>query len=813
MNELLSLQDLFNKKIFRIPDYQRGYSWTELQLEEFWNDILDLLPNREHYTGMISLKEVEINDTRDWQNEKWLLENWGYKAYHVVDGQQRLTTFIILINEIINFYKKNNKDKDLDKIFINSLPLTKIVEDYMVISKPDSAGVIKSFKFGYEVDNPSYEFFKCKILEEEFPGDINETFYTLNLEHAKEFFKENIKNLVNENGIEKLEEVFKKITLKLKFNMYYIENDFNVFIAFETMNNRGKKLSNLELLKNRLIYLSTVFNVSTDIQETVRKNINETWKTVYGRLGKNKVKPLNDDEFLNAHWIIYFGYTRSYNVTYNSFLLKDYFHQKNINVNKSIKETDEDNEFVPIEDEEDFQGADIKVNSKKHVLKIEHINNYVNSMKNIIPYWYQIHYPEEINNKKIKMYIEKLNRLGYANFKPLVCVLLSKKDVSDELKILCLKKIERFIFLHYRLNNYAGTYKNSFFFNMAHDFYIQEVNIEEILKNVSEINYLSENKVITSDGIFDKFDKKFKNSEGFYNWATLRYVLYEYERYLMGNGANVRLLPEDIFKVDEKDFYSIEHVYPQTPKDEEWVFNFRNHSNDEKKRLTNTLGNLLPLSKSVNSILQNKPFNEKKEKRFCDGSHNELEVSRYVKWTASEILDRGLKIIEFMENEWDFIMPSLKDRKRILGLNFLINEGDELIDRTDPIIKADAPYENRAAFSDEEYNKLVSGTPENLLEKFNEINNYIMSLGDDIEKNSTSVYISYTNGKNFAEFRFLSTSITAMIMTGIYDDPNKLITVLPENYNWVNKNKIIITIDSDLAYIKGILKQSYEKTL
>ena len=35
MNELLSLQDLFNKKIFRIPDYQRGYSWEELQLKEF----------------------------------------------------------------------------------------------------------------------------------------------------------------------------------------------------------------------------------------------------------------------------------------------------------------------------------------------------------------------------------------------------------------------------------------------------------------------------------------------------------------------------------------------------------------------------------------------------------------------------------------------------------------------------------------------------------------------------------------------------------------------------------------------------------
>lgn len=48
MNDLLSLNDLFNRSIFKIPDYQRGYSWEEVQLEEFWSDILNLLPNREH---------------------------------------------------------------------------------------------------------------------------------------------------------------------------------------------------------------------------------------------------------------------------------------------------------------------------------------------------------------------------------------------------------------------------------------------------------------------------------------------------------------------------------------------------------------------------------------------------------------------------------------------------------------------------------------------------------------------------------------------------------------------------------------------
>ncbi len=51
------------------------------------------------------------------------------------------------------------------------------------------------------------------------------------------------------DGIEKL---YKRLTLKLMFNLHEIEDDYDVFVAFETMNNRGKKLSNLELLKTDL---------------------------------------------------------------------------------------------------------------------------------------------------------------------------------------------------------------------------------------------------------------------------------------------------------------------------------------------------------------------------------------------------------------------------------------------------------------------------------------------------------------------------------------------------------------------------------
>lgn len=612
MNDLLSLTDLFNRAIFRIPDYQRGYSWEKLQLEEFWSDILNLLPNREHYTGMISLKKLDREYTSDekWNDERWLLDNWNYNAYHVVDGQQRLTTFVILINEIVSFYKRINPNKEMNQIFINSIPLNKIEEDFLVITKPDSADIIKTFKFGYEADNPSYEFFKHKILGEPNSGLLSETFYTLNLENAKSFFATKLQEEYETNGIQSIEDIFKKITQKLKFNMYYIDNDFNVFVAFETMNNRGKRLSNLELLKNRLIYLSTVFDESDDVKNRIRKDINNTWKDVYGYLGRNKLKPLSDEDFLQDHWIIYFGYTRSNKVTYSSFLLNDYFNQNNISDKYIAKLKEENSEEYNIDDmdvsEMETSDEDYNIDNKKEKLTLGSISKYINSIKSLIPYWYIVQNPDEYEtSSEVKAMLQKLNRLQFVYFKPLITVLLSKKDITESEKVECLKRIERFIFLHFRLVNYQSTYKNSFFWNLAHKYYINEVTLSQINDELNVIDYLSDNKVANMNGILNNINRFFKNYKGYYSWPAKTYFLYEYELYLMNNQANQKIYPENLFKKDEKDKVSIEHIYPQTDTNEYWVSRFGNYTENERKYLNGSLGNLLPLSLSVNVKLQN----------------------------------------------------------------------------------------------------------------------------------------------------------------------------------------------------------------
>jgi len=57
-SSLCTLSKLFTEKLFRIPDFQRGYSWTERQLKDFWSDIEQINEDQRHYTGVLTLEPV-----------------------------------------------------------------------------------------------------------------------------------------------------------------------------------------------------------------------------------------------------------------------------------------------------------------------------------------------------------------------------------------------------------------------------------------------------------------------------------------------------------------------------------------------------------------------------------------------------------------------------------------------------------------------------------------------------------------------------------------------------------------------------------
>lgn len=178
--ELFTVSRVFTESLYRIPDYQRGYSWKEEQLKDFWLDLEQIESNSKHYTGVLTLEAVPAKKWSAWEDDQWIIKSRRYFPYYIVDGQQRLTTVIILLQAILEQPPVGD--------FLNFTPISDIRKKYIFDSKVEDSS--RSYIFGYEKDNPSYEYLKRRIFLEN--SDVHlpeeETIYTKKPSWGEKFF-------------------------------------------------------------------------------------------------------------------------------------------------------------------------------------------------------------------------------------------------------------------------------------------------------------------------------------------------------------------------------------------------------------------------------------------------------------------------------------------------------------------------------------------------------------------------------------------------------------------------------------------------
>ncbi len=634
-SQLKSLSDLFKDKMFRIPDYQRGYSWEKKQIDEFIDDlkIMDINNDDIHYTGMLSLKEFGDKEKENLK-EKWIMDSdESITPFYVIDGQQRLITCTILINVIIDYFKKI-EEEEKKQILLKKKTLKDLQRKYIFEEDPETSleEGSRAYKLLYSDDNVSNEYLENAIWAEKENAELKKTLYTNNMLNAKERFKKWIEE-EGKKGPERIEEIFDKVTNKLKFNIYYIDKNTNVNISFETMNNRGKSLSNLELLKNRLIYLSTKMNNTQRDRDLIREDINDAWKTIYNTLGKNADIKVDDDEYLRHHWIIYFPYSRSQinekQISYDRYLLDEYFSQmriinqskedSNINSESKIEDRKDESSDCNDDDSEENKNEETLKTLLKEKLELCNIQNYVKSIKNMVKFWYQTKVPEnEDLNEDVRNMLIKINRLKIAQVRPLTTVILSKyiKNKNDKEIVNVLKKLERFLFINFALRKVPSNYKDSQFYHLSQKLNKNEITLKNLCEYLEKIDDIDDKGNISLNEILPVFKKYFDKYEGFYSksWKLyLKYFLYEYEISKVKNKKDTTIEnPKDWFSDQSEN--TIEHIYPRDPEEKYgWIKDFEKYTDQQRHCFKNTLGNLLPLSKSVNSSLKNHSFAEKKK--------------------------------------------------------------------------------------------------------------------------------------------------------------------------------------------------------
>lgn len=640
MGNLKSLSEIFEHRLIRIPDYQRGYAWSHHELDDFWEDLLQLAENRIHYTGVITFEPVKAEAFKAWPDDAWLIEGKGYKPYYVVDGQQRLTTSIILVQAIT--------ENVADHTELNYQTKNEIHQKY--VQQVASDGLRQSFLFGYEKDDPSEQYLRTRIFGQ---GSSNsqyqDTLYTQNLAYAKNFFLVKLKEM----NPEEVACIFRKLTQKLKFNVYEIDDEIDVFVTFETMNNRGRPLSNLELLKNRLIYLSTLFHDNAG-HPVLRQSINETWKTIYEHLGKNPDRPLSDNSFLRNHWIMYFQYTRNKGDDYIRFLLDEKFTAR---------------------------GVTHPATEDKRVT-IEEIVNYVRSLQEAIKPWFHIHNPHfplpGFDNSKTKDLLDALNRLSFRAFRPLILAAFCTNQLPNDINRL-LSAAERYNFTIFTISQRRANTGDSEFYGLARRLLRKELTIEFVVSMISswtEKYYSATN--------FERYIKERYElgRQGFYHWDGIHYLLYEYETHLLKRGKQAtRKLDWHELTHSKKDHVTIEHIYPQTETDY-WAAKFNPYTNEQKRFLSHSLGNLLPLSRAKNASLQNDSFVLKKNNGngvgYYNGSCAENEVGQLEGWNPEEVLSRGLRLLKFIEERWSITLGDENVKRQLLCLDFVKDDNQQI---------------------------------------------------------------------------------------------------------------------------------------
>lgn len=622
-----NLSELFNQRIFRIPDYQRGYAWEEKQLSELWDDLDEIAEVegelKKHYTGTIYLEQ-----TQPTADEKWLS---GVKFFNVVDGQQRLTSISILLFELLKVADKGyceESKEDLIKTFV---------------SKSNSTGESKVYKFSYSATDKNYNFILHSIFDDNKvvlqPNHQNH--YTKNLSEAKTFFSTKISSLTHEQR----EILFMKLTTSLQFDIRTIEKDLDVQAVFETMNNRGKPLSTLEKLKNRLIYLTEKLDVAAEDKSSLRKKINEAWGKVYTCLAQNSTHILDEDVFLSAHLSLYRKPKES---TFSEKVAEEKVFQ--MFCNKSEKYDLEESETI-----------------KEETVSYKKIEDYILKLSELAPIWYDIHN----SNLKIVKKIVVLNSSKEIKIF-LVAVLNITKDEKQINSIF--SNLEKILFRN-RVPG-IGVMDERTTASWARDIYNKEDDLNGTLKKTEDLI----NIPVSVPNIIQAFKYLYtyeRGAKGFHRWGNLKYFLFEYEELLKSKAQETN----DKITLDDFNETTIEHIIPQQFWDN-WQDEVNSVTNgledDEKieqtrKVLLNTLGNLTILKNGKNSSLGNRGWIEKKE-RFRTGSYNEIAISKHDNWTKENISERGTEMLQFLQTKVAGLTFTDEDIKKILYFEDYITE-------------------------------------------------------------------------------------------------------------------------------------------
>lgn len=276
-----SIGDLLTSGYYVIPRFQRPYSWDSENVAEFWNDTI-------------------VNESADYFIGSMVVYTIRERKFGVVDGQQRLTTIMILLSVV-----RNAMDRAGLKDQANGLH--KLIERENIEDQRE---------FVLQTES-SYPYFQAKVLSRD-PESVDAKVHREEerIQKAQQQFAgyvdELLRSINNDPSItskKKRDRVRASLVrirdslLSLKLILVTLDSEDDAYVIFETLNTRGKDLALADLVKNHFSKLLKPKNKSLD---QAKLKWTEVRETIEGSKSE-----LDADTFLYHWWLSKYDYMAS----------------------------------------------------------------------------------------------------------------------------------------------------------------------------------------------------------------------------------------------------------------------------------------------------------------------------------------------------------------------------------------------------------------------------------------------------------------------------------------------------------------------
>lgn len=638
------LKELFSNSILDIPQYQRAYAWDTKHVKDLLNDIDSLYGSLEpkvvsetdsfHYLGTVVLREREEVSVSD--------EN--FKRYDIIDGQQRLLTISLLISTI------NKKLAELEEELSES--------EFGEGERPPS-----NVRIGNEENYIKYAGMKRlnpkKINKSTFEELVernrppSETQARLSsqerLVDAKECVENWLENKLEpiQNPNEKFEQIIQLLNIinsDLEITVTEVTKTKEAGRLFEAINDRGKAINTIDKIRSYLIYCAAQLD-NESLSEDIHSKITSVIESITEYGDDNDI-----DRFVREHWRIYSG------EPYFDKNQRDDITELNRRLKKIHARTDR-----PDDELETW------------------IINYLTSLEDMAHSFIEINNTEILENTyndDVALEVaEKLNSINMfaskATKDPILLSTYHRLGVTQSL-LDFLDLFEKYSFRVYQIAYHNASVNRKRFRTLASSIHWAErnskfneyfINDHELRGETFESFESGFNKLCQEvesligeycpdEDLFDYLSRDDIYGNDQTQWSgvrkkkSIRYLLYEYEKYLREKGSKGSLNQLPAFNEWENQDVEIEHIHPENPSE--------NSEYDlENEDLVQSVGNLALLAPPDNKDAKNSPFSIKREKVYSDSPMTMLEnVAHEDSWTTSDIIDRRKKIVEFALERW-----------------------------------------------------------------------------------------------------------------------------------------------------------------